>query len=169
MAPLVRLVSSDQQEFTVEPKVAKMSKTVAALMEVMNMDEEANEEIFENNSIPLPNLTAEVLKRVIEWCEYHKNDSAKKEENDSAKNRRWTGEVHYGYPMDEKNQKPIFDLLVAANYLDIKGLMDNVAKTIANIIKGKAPQEIRDYFHIVNDFTKEEEETIRKENSWCDE
>jgi hypothetical protein len=35
-------------------------------------------------------------------------------------------------------------------------------KTVANMIKGKSVEEIRAKFNIVNDFTPEEEEQIRK-------
>lgn len=55
---------------------------------------------------------------------------------------------------------------MAANYLNIKGLLDITCKTVANMIKGKNPEEIRKTFNIENDFTPEEEEQIRKENEW---
>jgi S-phase kinase-associated protein 1 len=70
--------------------------------------------------------------------------------------------------------------------LDIKGLLDVTCKTVANMIKGKAPEEIRRTFNIKNDFTPQEvrhfvflklqtksfyfqEEQIKKENEWCEE
>ena len=56
----------------------------------------------------------------------------------------------------------------AANYLDIKPLLDLTCKTVANMIKGKTPEEIRKTFNIKNDFTPEEEEIVRKENEWCE-
>jgi len=40
--------------------------------------------------------------------------------------------------------------------LDIKGLLDVTCKTVANMIKGKAPEEIRRTFNIKNDFTPQE-------------
>ena len=38
----------------------------------------------------------------------------------------------------------------AANYLDIKGLLDVTCKTVANMIKGKTPEEIRKTFNTTN-------------------
>jgi hypothetical protein len=60
------------------------------------------------------------------------------------------------------------DLLQASNYLDIKPLLDVGCKTVANMIKGKSPEEIRKTFNITNDFTPEEEEQIRRENEWAE-
>lgn len=69
---------------------------------------------------------------------------------------------------------PICDTLVlfsfsiqAANYLNIKGLLDLACQTVADMIKGKTPEEIRKTFNIKNDFTPEEEEEIRRENQWA--
>lgn len=55
---------------------------------------------------------------------------------------------------------PYYLLLQAANYLDIKGLLDVTCKTVANMIKGKTPEEIRKTFNIKNDFTPAEEEQV---------
>ena len=77
----------------------------------------------------------------------------------------------------------------AANYLNIKPLLDLTCKTVADMIKGKTPEEIRAHFNIQNDFTPEEEEEVcsscgssdasraqsascrlqvRRENAWCE-
>ncbi|KAK4490255.1 hypothetical protein RD792_000917 [Penstemon davidsonii] len=55
----------------------------------------------------------------------------------------------------------------AANYLNIKTLLDLTCQTVADMIKGKTPEEIRKTFNIKNDFTPEEEEEVRRENQWA--
>jgi S-phase kinase-associated protein 1 len=61
-----------------------------------------------------------------------------------------------------------YHLTLAANYLDIKPLLDLCCANIASMIKGKTPEEIRVNLDIVNDFTPEEEAQIRAENKWAE-
>ena len=61
---------------------------------------------------------------------------------------------------------PLFQFQ-AANYLNVMGLLDLTCQTVADMIKGKTPEQIRAIFNIVNDFTPEEEEEIRRENAWA--
>ena len=73
-------------------------------------------------------------------------------------------------PHHGRRFSPLSFLFQAANYLDIKSLLDLTCKTVADYIKQcKTPQEIRRRFNIKNDFTPEEEEEVRKENAWCEE
>ena len=67
------------------------------------------------------------------------------------------------------DQSTLFELILASNYLDIKKLLDLACLTVAGMIKGKTPDEIRKTFNIPNDFTPEEEEAVRRENAWIEE
>ena len=62
------------------------------------------------------------------------------------------------------DQVTLFELILAANYLFIKGMLDVTCKTVTEMIKGKTAGEIRKTFNIKNDFTSREEEQVRKEN-----
>lgn len=52
--------------------------------------------------------------------------------------------------------------------MEINSLLDAGCKTVAKMIKGKSPEEIRKAFNIQNDFTAAEEDQIRRENEWAD-
>ena len=67
------------------------------------------------------------------------------------------------------DQEMLFEVVMAANYLDIKPLLELSCAKVASLIKGKSVQEIRQFFNIENDFTPEEEAQIMEENRWAEE
>jgi S-phase kinase-associated protein 1 len=54
----------------------------------------------------------------------------------------------------------------ASNYLDIQPLLEIGCRAVANIIKGRSPEEVRELFDIEDDLTPEEKEQIERENEW---
>ncbi|CAI0547366.1 unnamed protein product [Linum tenue] len=116
-----------------------------------------------DNGIPLPNVTAKILAMVIEYCKNH-HGSPDGAAEDGLKN--WDAEFV------KVDQETLFDLILAANYLNIKDLLDLTCQTVADMIKadmmsGKTPEEIRKIFNIKNDYTPEEEAEVRRENQWA--
>lgn len=69
----------------------------------------------------------------------------------------------------EMNNDDLFNLTLAANYMDIKPLLDLCSAKIASLIKDKTVEQIRVNLDIVNDFSPEEEAKVREENKWVDE
>ncbi|CAG8757100.1 22873_t:CDS:2, partial [Racocetra persica] len=116
----------------------------------------------------LPNVTGKVLEKVLEWCEHHINDPPLNYDNDDSRRRNFEIDDWDENFINCVNQDMLFEIILAANYLDIKPLLDIGCKTVANMIKSKSLEEIRSTFNIVNDFTPEEEEAIRRENEWAD-
>lgn len=49
----------------------------------------------------------------------------------------------------------------------MKGLLDLTCQSVADLMKGKSPEEVRELFKIKNDYDKDEEKKIRKENQWA--
>ncbi|CAN1337772.1 SKP1-like protein 1, partial [Linum perenne] len=49
----------------------------------------------------------------------------------------------WGTDFAKVDQATLFDLILAANYLNIKDLLDLTCQTVADMIKGKSPEEIR--------------------------
>ncbi len=158
----VTLKSQDDQTFVVDKQVAERSVLLK------NMLEDIGES---DHPIPLPNVTGRVLKRVIDYCTHHKDDAVAppEEEKDIFDNRRRLDDVDEwdSHFIKTGTNEELFEIILAANYMDIKPLLDLGCKTVASMIKGKTAPQIRDMFGIENDFTPEEEEQIRKENEWA--
>ncbi|GFP89056.1 skp1-like protein 4 [Phtheirospermum japonicum] len=150
---MVTLKSSDNEMFQVEEAVAVISLTIKHLIE----DDCAD------NAIPLPNVDSKVLSKVIEYCRRHVDKAPADELN----------------AFDEEFVKVdktmlialvlvcIYCVILAANYLNIKSLMDLTCDTMANMIKGYTVEQVRGFFGITTDFTPEEEDQIRNENPWA--
>ena len=117
----MKLKSKQEEIFEVEKEVACRSVTVKNMIEDTGLD----------TPVPLPMVDSKILIKVIEYCKYHH-----KGEQDSL-------------PEDEKNvwdkdfvkvdDETLFNLILAANYLDIKSLLDLTCKTVADEIKGAHP------------------------------
>jgi len=157
---MVTLTTSDNESFTVEKEVAERSVLIK------NMLEDVGES---DQPIPLPNVNAAVLKKVLEYCDHHRSDPLPAAETENDDNRKRTTDIsEWDQKFIQVDQEMLFEIILAANYLDIKALLDVGCKTVANMIKGKTPDEIRKLFNIVNDFTPEEEAQIKKENEWAE-
>ncbi|XP_058060058.1 S-phase kinase-associated protein 1 [Anopheles bellator] len=160
--PSIKLQSSDGETFETDVQIAKCSGTIKTMLEDLGMDEGDDE------SVPLPNVNSAILRKVLQWATYHKDDPMPVEDDDS-KEKRTDDISSWDADFLKVDQGTLFELILAANYLDIKGLLDVTCKTVANMIKGKTPDEIRKTFNIKNDFNPVEEEQVRKENEWCEE
>uniref|UniRef100_A0A8B9YXX8 S-phase kinase-associated protein 1 n=1 Tax=Bos mutus grunniens TaxID=30521 RepID=A0A8B9YXX8_BOSMU len=95
----------------------------------------------DDDPVPLPNVNAAILKKVIQWCTHHK-DHPPPPEDDENKEKRTDDIPVWDQEFLKVDQGTLFELILAANYLDIKGLLDVTYKTVANMIKGKTPEEI---------------------------
>lgn len=159
---LIRLQSCDGVVFTVDVQVALVSGTIKTMLEDMGMLNGGEEEI-----VPLPNVRSDILQKVIEWATYHKDDPPPLPDDDESKldetGRLRTDDIgDWDAEFLKVDLSTIFELLMTSNYLNIKGLMEVVCKTIANMIKGKTPEEIRKTFNIVNDFLINDDEPVPK-------
>uniref|UniRef100_A0A0E0LJM3 SKP1 component dimerisation domain-containing protein n=1 Tax=Oryza punctata TaxID=4537 RepID=A0A0E0LJM3_ORYPU len=65
------------------------------------------------------------------------------------------------------DQWSLYNLLLAAHFLEIKGLLDIASQKVADMLKGKNSQEMRDTLNIANDFTADEQQAIAALNPWA--
>ncbi|KZL69053.1 s-phase kinase-associated protein 1, partial [Colletotrichum incanum] len=155
--------SNDNITIPVDRVVAERSMLIKNMLEDVGDDS-----ISQENPIPIPNVNEAVLRKVIEWCEHHRNDPVQTQDDENDARKKTTEIEEWDQKFMQVDQEMLFEIILASNYLDIKPLLDVGCKTVANMIKGKSPEEIRKTFNITNDFTPEEEEQIRRENEWAE-
>jgi len=159
----VNLQSKEGVIFKVKLSIAKMSKLVGTTID--DDDDDTDEE----QTIPLPNVKSTVLSKVIEYCTHYKTVEAMQPVKTPLPSSKIEEVVQKWYADFVKvDQVLLFELVTAANFMDIKPLLDLTCFAVAVLIKGKSADEIRKIFNISNDFTPEEEEQVRQENQWCE-
>ncbi|KEH23706.1 putative S-phase kinase-associated protein [Medicago truncatula] len=149
---MITLKSDDGETFEVSEAVALKSQTIKHIIE----DDCAD------NVIPVPNVTGKILAKVIEYCKKHVEATSSDEKVSEDDLKNWDADF-----AKEVDQQTLFQILLAANYLNIKNLLDLCCQTVADDIKDKKPEEIREIFSVENDFNPEEEAKVRNENAWA--
>ncbi|VDO46359.1 unnamed protein product [Haemonchus placei] len=95
-----------------------MSKLVTTMLEDLNLQDD-------DAPIPIPNVTAPVFKKVLAWCEKQKTH----EKEGKQLLETWSEEFFkVEYPV-------LFEIIMAANYLDIPKLLDDGCRKIALMMK----------------------------------
>jgi len=152
------LISQDGEKFQIPLQVA----TLSALVKTMYEGDKSEK------NIPLQNVKSTILRKVIEYMTFHNGNPPKDIEKPlkSANMREVVSD--WDATFVEVDQETLFELILSANYMDIKSLLDLTCAKLASMLKGKTPEEIRRRFNIVNDFTPEEEEAVRAENKWAE-
>ncbi|KAL7303115.1 hypothetical protein TKK_0004327 [Trichogramma kaykai] len=123
----IKLQSVDGKEFKVDIEVAKSSTTIKTMLEDLPFLENND-----NEPVPLPNVNGDILKLIIEWATHHV-----KEQKDAVEITPWEQK----FLKDHDSQ--LQELILAANYLDVKRLLDITCFSVARQLKGKSPDEIK--------------------------
>tara|TARA_Y100000589_G_C26912795_1_gene531007 strand:- start:37 stop:510 length:474 start_codon:yes stop_codon:yes gene_type:complete len=151
----ITFITKNNKYVTAPFEPMMQSNTIKAIISYDNL-EDFDCSVLEN-PIPIPEVEDNILNIIIEYCDYYHNNNNSEEENKIFDDN-----------FIKIDDKILFNLILAANYLEINNLLDLGCKTVANYIKAcSTPQEIRHRFGICNDFTPSEEEEIIKENAWC--
>ncbi|GAU23872.1 hypothetical protein TSUD_369800 [Trifolium subterraneum] len=149
----ITLKCSDGETFVIDEVIALESQTIKHMIEDNCAD----------TGIPLPVVTGKILAKVIEYCKKHVQGASSEEEKPQNDDDLKAWDLDFV----KVDQATLFELILAANYLNIKSLLDLTTQAAADMIKDKTPEEVRKIFNIENDFSPEEEAKIREENKWA--
>lgn len=117
----------------------------------------------------LPKVDAVNLHKVIRYCEHHKDDavevagvpikwkdydfSTQSLEKEIMQNNKEISEWDKEFATME--QQPLFDLILAANFMNVHPLLMLCCRTAAESLKGKTSKQIREYLSLGSDSAME--------------
>jgi len=134
----LKIVSKDKKEYDVERKNAFISTLIKTSLDT---DPSATE-------VPIPGVSSNILTEVIAYMNHHKGVEPpiiekplrSKVMKDVCKD-----------PFDAdfidrigENRQSLYDLILAANYMDIKSLLHLGCAKVASLIKGQPLEKIKD-------------------------
>jgi len=140
--------SSDGEKVKIDEKAAQRSNLLKGLFEDYKENMEETQ---------VSDITGAILKKVVEYLNHYKESEPKEVPRPlpSANLLEVCDEWDVKF-INELELDSVFDVINAANYLDIKPLLDLACAKIASEMKGKTAEEIRAKFNIENDLTEEE-------------
>ncbi|RWS00632.1 hypothetical protein B4U79_17793 [Dinothrombium tinctorium] len=118
----------------------------------------------ENEQIELPEVDSQTMEKLIEWIKHYKNQQSPDESDDKLSESKldsWDKEFF------QMPNELLFHVLTAANYLNMKRLMDKVCFVIALRLKGKTTKQMRQLMRVENDLSDQQIAEIEKEFGWC--
>jgi hypothetical protein len=148
---IVTLLSADNVKFEATKKQAILSKLVSATLE---NDIAATE-------IPVPGAKGVILAHVIEYMKHHNGvpeaiieKPLKSKIMKDVCSDKWDAEFIDGIGAD---RQPLYDLILAANYMDIKCLLYLGCAKVASMIKGQPLEKIKDILAVDQTASKKAE------------
>ncbi|UJR38490.1 hypothetical protein I4U23_031158 [Adineta vaga] len=143
-ADKIRVETSDKDVLEVDLAIAKQWAPIKNMYEAFGTVDTSEK------PIELTNVNTEVLKKIIQWAEYHQKDEVDTEDG-TPQAKRFVSLQEWDKKYFEIEQQMIFEIIMASNYLGMMTLLDMACKTIADMIKDKTPEQVRQTFNIPND------------------
>ena len=118
-------------------KIAKMSQLVAETFD--EEDEDEDDEDMEAKIIPLPNVKSNILQKIIEFGTYYQEEEPMTAIQTPLNSSHLEEMVQQWYVDFVNVEKTVlFDLVAAANFMDIKPLLDLTCLAVSIMIKVRA-------------------------------
>lgn len=125
-----------------------------------------NEE--EECEMPLSSISPVTMDKVMVWLKHHAGNPMTEVPRPITTNvlKDIVGEWDAAYIDLAHDQETLVDIILAANFLSCKPLLDLGLCQLACMIKDKTPEEAQTILNIDGDITPEEMQLVRDENPW---
>jgi len=153
----LKLASKDGQEFVLSKKFAFVSVLVRTSIE---NDATATE-------VPLPGVEGKILDLVFQYMKHHKGTELPPVESPLKSTKmedvcedKWDAEF-----IDKigDNRQNLYDLILAANYMDIKSLLHLGLAKVASLIKGQPLDKLKEILSTDQDGQRGQDKEEKKD------
>ena len=126
---VLKLQSSEGEIIQVDCDLVKQMLTIQTMIDDLGDQDD-------DGVIPIPNVNSEVLHRIISWTQKYK------EETDRESFLLWQHEY-----FDSEGVTKILEIILGADYLDVKSLMNESCRSILTKENGNDLEEALEHFH----------------------
>jgi S-phase kinase-associated protein 1 len=152
----IKVKSSDGKVIELSTKAASRSKLLSGIIE----------DFPEDSEFPLNKINGATLEKVKEYLSHYQDSEPRQIEKPLQKDfKDCVDEWDYKFIGDDNSQ--ILALIFAANFMDIKPLLELAAAKVATLIRGTTTESIRKDFEI-KDISEEEDKQMQKDKSYLE-
>eukprot|EP00578_Thalassiosira_sp_NH16_P015047 CAMPEP_0181110854 /NCGR_PEP_ID=MMETSP1071-20121207/18946_1 /TAXON_ID=35127 /ORGANISM="Thalassiosira sp., Strain NH16" /LENGTH=175 /DNA_ID=CAMNT_0023194673 /DNA_START=30 /DNA_END=554 /DNA_ORIENTATION=+ len=162
VGPTINLISRSGDPFELPYAAARLSQTV---FHAQKCEEDDDDDLPED--VEIVKVDSPCLEKVVDFLKHYQEEPLKEiktplDDNtfDGVVTQEWYRDFVKGV-----DQPMLFDLVTAANFMDIQPLLDLTCLQVSCQLMGKSAEEIRVMLNIPK-LTEEEEVKARQEHRW---
>lgn len=87
-------------------------------MLIKNLIDDLGDDAIASSPIPIPNVNDPVLRKVVEWCEHHRNDAAQSADDDSDNRKKTTDIDEWDQKFMQVDQEMLFEIILVRPLCD---------------------------------------------------
>jgi len=143
-AEQIKVQTNDGHVLEVDETVAKKWGLIKNLIELTGNVSDLPQ------PVQLTDISSTILPKIVEWTKQHLTDPQLNEPLDENQRKR-IDIPQWDRQFLDIDQAIILGIMVGANYLDLQLLVEMTCKKVADMIRDKTPEQVRQTFRLVND------------------
>nr|XP_019532676.2 S-phase kinase-associated protein 1-like [Aedes albopictus] len=142
----IKLQSDDGQILEVPPQIYKCFNTINSMMKdpfrTTNIEE----------VIPVPNVNASSLEKVLDWAEYHMDD-------EPEENNRYIPDIcEWDRQLLQVDKNVLMELILASDWLGNQRFLDIASRAVMDYIRNEPPRNVEGSATLDDDFVAEQQQ-----------
>ncbi len=148
----IKIVCKDGNKLEIDTQSAKKSVLLNNIIQDYDL----------NDDIPI-NINSDILKIIFVYLEHYKDSEPEIIPKPLPSGNLESFTDKWDVDFIDLDKSVVLNLIVAANFMDIKSLLELSCAKIASIMKSMDPETIKKEFDIPEDMTEEEQKKLEEE------